>query len=367
MITFEWEENDAKKKFATFEKSGSVSWAIIDLTEACNFRCKWCFANAGGIRDPHSMGLGTLESLIGVLAGLGVRQVTFSGGEPTLYPHLREAVSIARDSGMVVHMNTNGFLLTKRLAKDLASAGLSQVQINIDSVSPEKHDCVRGMAGSFARSLQALENARNAGMTCVSETVLTSDNEGEIEDVFRLARRLRIGRLRVWDMTPSRGRARGNADLLPKNYLGVLQRMADFAQENGARSIEVGDPIFIHHVRTQLPVSGGYCAFARGMIMYISVRGDVFFCCTMRDRMYNIFEQIDKGQDLAGVHRREIARYLKGFPVPERCGSCAAADSCAGGCLTRRDFSGHGADYLCAGIPVPRADGGAGGHAEMSK
>ena len=96
-----------------------MSWGVLELTSYCNFNCKWCFANARTIKNPVHMSVSDVERVVDALASAGVTQITYSGGEPTLYPHLREAIDIARSHDMVVHMNTNGYLFTKNLASDL--------------------------------------------------------------------------------------------------------------------------------------------------------------------------------------------------------------------------------------------------------
>ena len=97
------------------------------------------------------MSLDNVKKLINFLADNNVGQITFSGGEPTLYPYLKNAIEEAIDCGMTVHMNSNGYIFNEKLAKELYSLGLTQVQINIDSLNPRKHDSVRGMKGSWGR------------------------------------------------------------------------------------------------------------------------------------------------------------------------------------------------------------------------
>ena len=346
MVTFDWEENDAIRKFGAFHRTGSISWSVLEITDYCNFNCKWCFANASSIRQPVHMGLEDAKKIIGMLADAGTKQLTLSGGEPTLHPHLRDIVSFANGRGMVVHMNTNGYILTRKLASELRKAGLSQVQINIDSLDSGRHDSIRGRKGSFQRAVQALKNARAAGITCASQTVLTKDNENEIVEIFRFARSMGIQRCRVWDMTPSDGCARENSYMLPKNYLKSLQMLADFAYSTGARSVEIGEPMFIPHIRTKLDISGGYCVSAAGMIIYISTGGDVYFCCTTRKKMYNVFDVA--GRDIRNVHREKVSEYLEAFELPEGCKACRHVQTCKGGCYTRREFSGRNSDYWCA-------------------
>jgi radical SAM protein with 4Fe4S-binding SPASM domain len=356
-ITFDWESNDAMDKVRRFERTrgkshGDLLWATVEFTEACNHACIYCYENAGPLSRPRSMGRPSMKSLIGYLADGGVRQLTCSGGEPLMYPHVREAVKLARDRGMVVHMITNGYFLSREAARSLSRAGLTQVQINIDSVDPAKHDRMRGRRGSFSRAVRALRNAREAGMTCVTQTVLTRLNEDEVMDIFRLARGMGVQRCRVWDITPSEGRARGNMHLMPeRNYMETVRRIAAFAAETGAVNIESGDPLFHGRVFRDLPVTGGYCPYAIGILANLSVAGDSYFCCANREEpMYNVFRMMDEGRDLTESHASALREFLgrmqlKG--VDEKCRACGFFDTCKGGCYVRRKFAGFRRDYWC--------------------
>ncbi len=343
VVTFDWSENDAKEKFENFEKRKSLSWAVIEVTDYCNFNCKWCFANSGQNLSPRHMGKENLKTLITALANSGLKQITLSGGEPTLYPHLKEVIEEAHSYGLVVHMNTNGYLLSKELATELKSAGLSQVQINIDSLDPRKHDYVRGKKGSFLRAIKALKNAREARLTCVSQTVLTKENENEIVDIFKFVRSMGIQRCRVWDMTPSEGIAKENVNLLPTDYMATLQKLSDFAYGTGAHKIETGDPLFSHNVVTNLSISGGFCVACNGMFTTISSKGYVFFCAVDRKPLYNIFTCID--EDISKFHKFKTREHVESFKLSSKCIRCVHLKNCHGGCPSRREFTNE--DYWC--------------------
>lgn len=342
VVTFDWEDSDAAEKVKYFEKKKSIAWAVVELTESCNFKCMWCYASSG--YSKNYMSRENYKKLMKILADAGVIQVTLSGGEPTLYPHLKEAVKLAKDSGFIVHMNTNGFLFTKTLALELKKLGLSQVQTNIDSLDPKKHDYIRGRKGSFHRAVQALKNAKDAGMTCVSQTVLTKLNENEIFDIFRFARSFGIQRCRVWDITPS-GEAHGKMDLRPTNYIETLKRLDEFAYKLGAKHIESGDPLFPNSYKTKLNVSGGFCTGILGGFITISPNGDIFPCVTYRKFLYNIFK-IEKN-DLSEFHKFKLKELSqRNNKIMKRCKVCAFFNKCRGGCYTRINFTGIN-DYWC--------------------
>lgn len=344
MVTFNWKEGDASEKVKNFKKRRTLSWVVIEVTEACNLNCIWCYANSG-YGKPRHMPLEKLENLLKKLADAGVKQITYSGGEPTVYPHIKEAVKMAKDRGFVVHMNTNGFLFTKYLARELKKLGLSQIQTNIDSIHPEKHDYIRGRRGSFERSVKALRNAKEAGLTAVSQTVLIRLNENEIFDIFSLSRSLGADRCRVWDMTPSEGTAKNNMEIAPANYIKTLEKLYEFALGTGLKSIESGEPLFPLGRNLSVPVLGGFCISYFGAYTTISCGGDALYCAAYRKPMYNVFD--DAVMSIEELHRQKLYEFIQtNIKIPDSCVSCEFSKICVGGCVVRREAN-KGVDRTC--------------------
>jgi len=356
-VTFDWGENDAMEKVKHFEKTlrgmyGRLLWATVEFTELCNHRCVYCYENAEPKLKYNIMDKETALKLIDYLSRSGIRQLTCSGGEPLMYPYIKDVIKAAKDKGLVVHMITNGYFLTKELAKELFDLGLTQVQINIDSVNPKKHDTIRGKKGSFEHAVNALKNAREAGMTTVTQTVVTELNEDEIVDIFKLARSIGVNRCRVWDIVPSEGRALEHMHLKPtRNYIDILKELTEYAKKTGATNIESGDPLFPQDYDTGLSLTGGYCPYSIGLLANISVRGDSYFCCTNRENsMYNIFDVMNKNESLGKVHAERLRKTLKRlqfFNVQKECLSCNFFKKCMGGCYMRRRYVDHEKDYWC--------------------
>jgi radical SAM protein with 4Fe4S-binding SPASM domain len=350
VVTFSWEETDSVEKAKRFEETKTLSWAVIELTSLCNFNCLWCYASSNS--NGQHMTKENAERLIQILADSGIKQITCSGGEPLMYPYIREFVKDASDHEMIVHMNTNGYFLTKELAKELYELGLTQVQINIDSLKPEIHDYIRGKKGSFNRAVQALKNARDVGLTCVSQTVLTKLNEKEIIDIFKFARSIGVQRCRVWDMIME-GRAKEKMDLGPTNYIDTLKKLTKFTYETGAQSIESGDPLFPQNYKTDLNVFGGYCGATVGLFLTISPKGDVYFCAALRDKLYNVFNIDSGGYKIAEFHKSKLKKYLQQFKTISECFKCDFLNKCKGGCPSRRKYSESADDYWCKILKNP--------------
>jgi cyclic pyranopterin phosphate synthase len=122
-----------------------------------------------------------LERLIGLFARLGVRKVRLTGGEPTVRKGIVElAGRIARLPGIEqVVMTSNGHLL-RELAAPLAAAGVSAINVSIDTLDAAKFRALTGR-GDLARVLAGLDAAVAAGMRVKTNAVaLHGVNDDEL-------------------------------------------------------------------------------------------------------------------------------------------------------------------------------------------
>ena len=142
----------------------------FSLNDACNLDCKYCFADARFLSmDPDKpiedfLGTADVKQIIDNIVESGTQQIMFAGGEPTLRKDLAEIVAYT-SRHIPVAMNTNGYLLTEGMVRELAQAGLTQVKVSVDGLR-ERHDWNRG-PGSFERAMEALRLCKEAGIPTV--------------------------------------------------------------------------------------------------------------------------------------------------------------------------------------------------------
>jgi len=109
--------------------------AHIIPTRRCNLACAYC-----NEYDSVSKPVATEEMLrrIDQLAALGTTIITISGGEPLLHPDLDLLIRRIRHHGIIPTLITNGYLLTPARIRRLNRAGLHNLQISIDNVTPDE-------------------------------------------------------------------------------------------------------------------------------------------------------------------------------------------------------------------------------------
>ncbi|MEM7126894.1 MAG: GTP 3',8-cyclase MoaA [Chloroflexota bacterium] len=174
----------------TYDSYGRrIHYMRISLTDACNLRCVYCMPEKMQFRPKEElMSDDEILYLVKVGASLGVNKIRLTGGEPTIRPGIVDLVrQIAETPGVDdLAMTTNAILLDK-LAKPLAQAGLSRVNISIDTLDPEKfHRITRW--GHIEDVWRGIDAAREAGMTPIklNSVVVRNFNEEDMIDLARL-------------------------------------------------------------------------------------------------------------------------------------------------------------------------------------
>jgi GTP 3',8-cyclase len=139
----------------------------LSVTDRCNFRCRYCMPPEGVPKVPNS-DLLSLERLAELVAWLtsrvGIERVKLTGGEPLVRAGINHLISqIASTPGVKeVSLTTNGSLLTQ-LSPQLKAAGLSRVNVSLDSLDPARFaEVTRG--ARLEQTLDGIQAAIAAGL-----------------------------------------------------------------------------------------------------------------------------------------------------------------------------------------------------------
>lgn len=305
-----------------------------ELTYACNLSCAHCLSSSGK-RDPRELTTAQCEEVIDELQRMQVFYVNIGGGEPTIRPdfwHLLE-YSVAHNVG--VKFSTNGSRITPARASWLASTDYVDVQVSLDGATAGVNDALRG-EGTHEVALRALENLADAGFTDAKlSVVVTRDNAHQLDDFKQIAdtygATLRLTRLRpsgrgadIWDqLHPTAEQQRDLYNWLVASGDDVL----------------TGDSFF-HLAAFGEPLPGLNLCGAGRVVCLIDPVGDVYAC------PFAIHDRFMAGNILTdgGFERvwRESALFqeLRAPQSGGACASCSAYDSCRGGCMAAKFFTG---------------------------
>lgn len=173
-----------------------IDYLRISVTDKCNLRCRYCMPPHGITPLAHEEIL-TLEEifrLVGIMEQLGIRKVRLTGGEPMVRKNLPWLVEQIHGLCGIreIAMTTNGTLFAPQ-AKVYREAGLTAVNISLDTLDPERFRCITGCdradraAGvdSVLRAIDAaLEQQLRVKINCVPCVEMNGE---DIEGIAMLA------------------------------------------------------------------------------------------------------------------------------------------------------------------------------------
>ena len=163
----------------------------VSLTDRCSLRCRYCMPAEGLDWAPADTLLSTSEllRLIGIATSLGVSAVRLTGGEPLLRPDVSEVIAgiVELPNSPEVSLTTNGLRLPA-LAEDLAAAGLTRVNISLDTLDAHTFRELT-LRDRFADVLEGIHAARAAGLDPVkiNAVLLRGMNDHEAPKLLRWA------------------------------------------------------------------------------------------------------------------------------------------------------------------------------------
>ncbi|GHT62962.1 radical SAM protein [Bacteroidia bacterium] len=132
------------------------------LTKACNFKCKYCYAQ---FKDIHEEGLPKAKQfeVVRQLAESGkFRKINFAGGEPTLVPHITELIQYAKSLGLETSIVTNTSQIDFEWVKNISSY-LDILAISIDSLNLETNIKI---GSNQSGKILSINNLRNISTAC---------------------------------------------------------------------------------------------------------------------------------------------------------------------------------------------------------
>jgi cyclic pyranopterin phosphate synthase len=167
----------------------------ISVTDRCNFRCVYCMPrevfDAGHEFLPHSaiLSFEEIARLARVFAGLGVRKIRLTGGEPLVRKQLHRLVAMLRELPVELTLTTNGSLLARQAAA-LKQAGLDRVTVSLDSLDDATFRAMNDADFPVAKVIEGIETAAAAGLAPVKINMVVKRGTND-HDIVAMARRWR--------------------------------------------------------------------------------------------------------------------------------------------------------------------------------
>ncbi|RVZ23207.1 GTP 3',8-cyclase MoaA [Helicobacter pylori] len=172
-----------------------IDYIRVSVTKQCNFRCQYCMPATplDFFDDEELLPLDNVLEFLKIAIDEGVKKIRITGGEPLLRKGLDEFIAKlhAYNKEVALVLSTNGFLL-KKMAKDLKKAGLSRVNVSLDSLKSDRVLKI-SQKDALKNTLEGIEESLKVGLKLKLNTVvIKSVNDDEILELLEYAKNRHI-------------------------------------------------------------------------------------------------------------------------------------------------------------------------------
>jgi len=159
----------------------SVALIQLQYNYACNFKCKHCAIERFKQQNGRLLTVADVKRIADQADAMGLASICISGGEPLIFPDLKDVIAAIGPERFVISMDTNGWFLTEDKVKWLVENGVDRVHLSMDGLE-SSHNKFRRAEGSWKRSLEALENCKKHGLGVIVNIVTTKSlvSSGEL-------------------------------------------------------------------------------------------------------------------------------------------------------------------------------------------
>lgn len=333
-----------QEKYESYRNWGAPSTVFWDITGECNLRCVHCY-NFEGKHHENELSTPEVKRSLEEMSGFGVKNISFSGGEPFARKDMPEIIQHAAGLGFdTVGVSTNGILLDRDIVRNLTAPKLN-IQISIDGDDSNTHDMMRGVKGAFESAIHSIRILLEEGVNTSVCTTATKLNVERIPGIIRLMGDLGVKNYRVQGVVPM-GRGKKNADL--RLTPGRMKELVEYLEK---RNIQVSS----YNVTLKPPPAGpvnlcdsGVCSAACS-VCSITPEGNVVPCTyfwgingdNLRDHS---FQWIWENSSVLNYFRSVRLNDIKGL-----CRDCKWLPVCHGGCKAENYSNGDmfGSSHSC--------------------
>lgn len=303
---------------------------LAELTHRCPLRCPYCSNPLQLHRAGEEMDTDAWVRVLEQAAELGVLQVHFSGGEPTVRKDLERLVARAEALGLYSNLITAGVLLDRRRLESLIECGLQHLQLSFQAAGVGLADRIGGFAGGHEKKLAVGRLVAELGLPLTVNAVMHRQNMDDLAAMIELAVGLGARRLEVAHVQYYGWALRNRAALMPtRAQLDAATALVAAARERLRGVLVIDYVIPDYYARRPKSCMGGWGR----RFLNVTPAGKVLPCHAAETIPGLAFDSV-RDRPLAEIWRdSEAFRRFRGTGwMPEPCRSCDRREIDWGGC-----------------------------------
>jgi len=184
-------EEGVLSHFIAKTREKALPFSIIwELTYRCNLECRHCYLLG---EKEQELPLSKIKEIANDLAEAGTLFLTLTGGEPLLRSDFFDIVEYLRKKRFAITIFTNGTLITRDIAKRIASFSPWSVEISIYGAKARTHERITRVAGSFEKTIESAKLLKEMGVRVVLKTLWMRENINEARELLDLVEKIGAG------------------------------------------------------------------------------------------------------------------------------------------------------------------------------
>ena len=303
---------------------------LAELTYRCPLRCPYCSNPLEMTAASGEMDTGQWLGLIEEAADMGVLQIHFSGGEPTVRKDLEDMIGRAEALGIYTNLITSGVLCDRARLEGLAERGLQHIQLSFQGTVEAAADRIGGFAGGHAQKLETARLAREIGLPLTINAVMHRQNMDGLETMIQMAVDFGAGRLEVAHVQYYGWGLRNRAALVPtREQLERATAIVEAARERLKGVLVIDYVVPDYYARRPKSCMGGWGR----QFLNVTPSGRVMPCHAAETIPDMTFESVGEKALLEIWQQSEAFTRFRGTGwMPEPCRSCDQREIDWGGC-----------------------------------
>ena len=350
---------------AHHDYSRSPMLVYWEMTQACGLACRHCRAEA--VKTPHPDQLTTAESmdLLQQVAAFGQPSphLILTGGDPLERTDLYEIIDEARRLGLTVSVTPAATAdLTVEVLSKLKAHGIDSLGLSLDGSSAERHEAIRGVAGCYEWTINAIRNAAELGFPIQVNTLVSQETADDLPAIYELLKSYKIMRWSLFYLIAV-GRGKELQPVTPEHGEELMHWTHKLAEEAPFAIKTTEAPSYrrvaLNHMREagrtaaeieRTPVYRGFGIRDGHGIMFVSNQGDIYPAgflplVTGNVRVNKLVDVYRDSPIFQSLHNPSTFR--------GKCGVCEYRTLCGGSRARAFAYSGDplGSDPFCAYEP----------------
>lgn len=230
--------------------SKEITSCVIEITNRCQFMCDHCYVAKSIKKD---MDYKTFKKIIDELLEINCYSITITGGEPLLNKDFKKMFLYAKQNGMRIGINTNGYFINKEIIDLFKEYKPFQIEISIYGYNDQSYEEFTHYKNCFNNIDESINQLIKNNLNLKLKTVLTKKNFENFEEIRKYCEKYDLEFRYDYNIFPkleSESYKRNEESLLPKQILNIIKNNKSdseyfkIAVNNLNENIEISENIF---------------------------------------------------------------------------------------------------------------------------